>query len=92
MHAVRIDLIGRKMFYDFFRKIGRHPAVFFPVEIVRGVGGVGDVDRLDAAALLLRDALENPLRAGALDANRDPRIFGLEHFASRSAVGNSSAV
>jgi hypothetical protein len=36
---------------------------------MRRVGRVGDVDGLDAAALLLRDALENPLRAGTLDAH-----------------------
>ena len=45
---------------------------------MRGVGRVGDVDGLDAAALLLRDALKDPLRAGALDAHDDPRIFRLK--------------
>ena len=80
MHAVRIDLIGRKMLCHVFGKIGHHPAVLLPVEIMRGVGGVGDVDRLDAAALLLGDALENSLGAGALDPHGDPRILGLENL------------
>ena len=79
VHAVRIDLIGRKMFCDIFGNVGRQPAVLLPVEIMRGIGRVGDVDRLDAAALLLRDALENPLGAGALDAHGDAGIFGLEY-------------
>jgi hypothetical protein len=46
---------------------------------VRGIGAVGDVDRLDAASLLLGDALENPLRPRALHAHGNARIFGLEH-------------
>ena len=62
MHSVRVDLIGRKMLGDVIGNVRRKPAVLFPVEIVRGVGAVGDVDLMDAAALLLRDALENPLR------------------------------
>ena len=53
--------------------------MLFPVEIVRGVGAVGDVDRMDAAALLLRDTLENPLRTRALDAHGNAGIFGFEH-------------
>ena len=48
---------------------------------MRGVGAVGDVDGVDAAPLLLRDALEDPLRARTFDANGDPRIFGFEHLA-----------
>ena len=48
---------------------------------MRGVGGVGDVDGVDAAALLLRDALKDPLRTRALDANRDPWILGFKRLA-----------
>jgi len=46
---------------------------------MRRVGRVGDVDGVDSAALLLRDALENPLGAGTFHAHADPGVFGLEH-------------
>jgi hypothetical protein len=45
---------------------------------MRGIGAVGNVDRIDAARLLLGDALENPLGAGALDPDGDAGIFGFE--------------
>ena len=48
---------------------------------MRRVGAIGDIDRVDAAALLLGDTLVNPLGARALDADRDARIFGLERLA-----------
>ena len=66
-------------------QVRRQPVVLLPFEIMRGIGRVGDVDGLDAAALLLRDALKNPLRAGALDAHGDPGIFRLE--GPRQALG-----
>ncbi len=78
MHAVGIDLIGRKMFGDLGRQIRREPVVFLPVEIMRGVGRVGDVDGVDPAALLLRDALENPLGAGTLHPDADAEVLGFE--------------
>jgi hypothetical protein len=48
---------------------------------VGGIGAVGDVDRIDAAALLLGDALEYPLGAGTFNAHGNPGIFGFEHLA-----------
>jgi len=46
---------------------------------MRRIGRVGDIDCLDAAALLLRDALKNPLGAGAFDTHGDAGISGLEY-------------
>lgn len=48
---------------------------------MREIGGVGDVDRVDAAGLLLCNALVDPLGAGALDPEGDSRIFGLKGLA-----------
>ena len=45
-----------------------------------GVGADHDIGRVDAARLLLPDALEDALRARALDAHRYPWIFRLEAF------------
>src|SRR3569832_808770 len=69
------------MLDDIFGQIWRKPAVLFPFEIMRHVSRIGDVDGVDAAALLLRDTLENPLVAGALHPHRKARIFRLEHLA-----------
>ena len=38
VHAVGIDLIGRKMLGDVFGHVGREPVVLLPVEIMRGIG------------------------------------------------------
>ena len=79
MHSVRVDLIGGKISRHLIGNVWREPAVVFPVEIVRRVGAVGDVDRPNAAALLLGDTLENPLRARTLDAHGNAGIFDFEH-------------
>ena len=84
--AVGIDLVRREVLRHLLRQIRLEPVVLLPVEIMRGVGGVGDVNRLDAAALLLRDALEDALGAGALDAHGDAWIFCLE--GPRDAFGD----
>jgi hypothetical protein len=78
VHAVGVDLIGRKMLCDILRHVRRKPAVLLPVEIMRGIGRVGDIDGVDAAALLLRNALKYPLRTGTFDAHADPGIFRFE--------------
>ena len=38
------------------------------------------IDGVDVAGIFLADALEHPLRAGALDAHRNSRIFRLERL------------
>jgi hypothetical protein len=58
---------------------------------MRGVGRVGDVDGVDTAALLLRDALENPLGTETFHAHADPGYLASNIRASRSAVVSSSA-
>jgi hypothetical protein len=45
---------------------------------MRGVGGVDDIDRMDAAAVFLADAAEHPLGPGAFDSHGDAGIFRLE--------------
>src|SRR5258708_6730497 len=73
-----MDRIRRKMLSDVGGNIGRKPVLGLPVEIMRGVGRVGDVERVNAASLLRGDALENPFGARALAADGDPWIFGFE--------------
>ena len=51
-----------------------------PDDEMGGVRGVHHVDRVDAARILLADALEHALGAGALDAHGDARVFGLERL------------
>ena len=83
--AVGVAVLGREEFRDVLRHIGREPAVALPGDEVRGVRGVDDVGGVDLAAVFLRQALELPLRAGALDPHRDARILRLE------AVGDALA-
>ena len=78
VHSIGVDVIRRKVLRNILGHVRRKPVPGLPVKIVRGVGAVGDVNRIDAASLLLGDALENPLRAGALDADGDAGIFGFE--------------
>src|SRR3977135_4743837 len=63
------------------RNVRSEPAAPLPIEIMRGVRAVGDIDRVNAACLLLPDALEQPLRAGAFHAHRNAGIFRLEQLA-----------
>ncbi len=58
--------------------VGRKQPVARPYDEMRGVGGIDDVDGVDAAAVLLTDALEHPLGPGAFDAASDAGIFHLE--------------
>ena len=48
---------------------------------MRGISRIGDIDRVDAAGLFLRDPLIDPLGAGALDMHRDAGVFGFERLA-----------
>src|SRR5260370_18436973 len=82
--SIRIDLTRRKMPGDIVRNVRRDPVLSFPVKIMRGVGAVGDVDRVDAAGLLLGDALKDPLGARALDTDGYSGIFGFECLAQTS--------
>ena len=79
--AVGIDLVRREIFGDVVGQIGHEPVLRFPIQVVSRIGGVGDIDRIDTAALLLRDTLVDSLGPGALDAHRDAGIFGLERLA-----------
>jgi hypothetical protein len=47
---------------DIFGDVSGEPFLSFPVEIMGGIGRIGDINGDDAAALLLRDTLKNPLR------------------------------
>src|SRR6185503_17786181 len=62
--AVGILVLGRIVFRHVLRNVGREPAVALPHDHVRGIRGVDDVDRMDAARIFLADALEHALRAG----------------------------
>ena len=73
-----VDLIRREVLCDIIGNVGRQPFLLFPVEKMRRVGAVADVDRMNAARLLLADALVDPLGPRALDAHRDAGIFGLK--------------
>jgi len=86
MHAVGVDLIGWKMPCDIFRNVGCEPVVLLPVEIMRGIGRVGDVDRINATGLLLRDTLEDSLCARTLHAYAYAWIFRLERL--RQTLGD----
>ena len=48
---------------------------------MRGIGAVDHVDGADAGGKFLRDPLEQPLRAGALDLHGNAGIFCLERLA-----------
>src|SRR5262249_26390991 len=61
-------------------------AFALPYDEMRGVGGIHDIDRVDAAAVLLTDALKHPLGPGALDPAGDTRIFRLER--ARDLLGD----
>src|SRR4051812_41986848 len=56
----------------------REPVVAFPRDEMRSVGTERDIDRRDAACLLLTDALEDALRTGPLNAHGDAWICCLE--------------
>jgi hypothetical protein len=81
IHSIGIDLIRREMLRDIVGEVRREPAPSLPVKIMRGVGAVGDVDRVDAASLLLGDTLEYPLSTRAFDADGYSGIFGFECLA-----------
>ena len=79
-HAVGVLVLGRIVLRDVLRHERRQQAVALPDDEVRGVGGVHRIDRVDAAAVFLADALEHALGAGALDAHGDAGIFRLERL------------
>ena len=74
-------MIRRKIFRDVVGQIRREPIFRLPVEIMRGISRIGDVNRVDAAGLLLRDPLIDPLGAGALDVDHDAGVLGFERLA-----------
>jgi hypothetical protein len=49
---------------------------------MRGIRRIHHIDRADVAGIFLADALEHPLRSGALDAHCYPRYFASNAFAS----------
>ena len=78
--AVRIDGLRRKVSRHVFRHMRREPAAAFPGDEMGRVGAQHHVDRLDAACLLLSDALEDALRARPLDPRDNSRIGRLERL------------
>src|SRR6187200_80850 len=68
------------MLRDVLRHEWRKPAAALPRDEMRRIGRYRDIGRVDAARLLLADALEDALRTGALHAHGDPRILRLESF------------
>ena len=64
-------MLGGKL-RDILRHVRQQDAIALPDDEMRGVGGVDNVDGVNVAGIFLADALEHPLRAGALDAHRDP--------------------
>src|SRR5207253_9262207 len=77
--TVDIAMFGG-IFRDILGHIGGKDAVALPDDEMRGIGGIDHVDRANVAGIFLADALEYALRAGALDAHSDARIFGFERF------------
>ena len=73
-------VLGRIEFRDVLRHVRRQNAVALPDDEMRGVGRIHHIDGVDVAGIFLADALEHALRAGALDAHRDARIFRLERL------------
>ena len=90
---VGIAVLGGIVLRDLLGHVRGEPAVALPDDEMRGVGGVDDVDGMDAAPVFLANALEHALGAGALDAHRDAGILRLEaRLATRSDTGRSIAV
>ena len=52
-----------------------------------GVGGVDHVGDLDVGLELLHEALEDPLGAGPVDLDLDPRVRGLEELGDLLGAG-----
>src|SRR5262249_27875902 len=52
----------------------------FPHDEMGGIGGIDDVDGMNAARVFLADALEHALGAAALHAHVDAGIFRLERL------------
>src|SRR6266545_959764 len=71
MQGVRIVIGLVEMLGDLFGQVGREPAVALPDDAVRLIGGIDHVDRANVALVLLVNALEDALGAGALDAHGD---------------------
>ncbi len=76
--AVDIPVLRRIEFGDILRHVRRENAVALPDDEMRGIGRIHHVDGVDVAGIFLTDALEHALRAGALDAHGNARIFRLE--------------
>ena len=81
VQPVCVDMLRRKMLDHVLAHVGRKPAIALPRQKMSRIRAGDDVDGIDMAVLLLTNALKYPLRARALDANGDPRIFRLEHLA-----------
>ena len=90
--SVGILVFGGIVLRHVLRHERRQPAVALPHDKVGGIRGVYDIDRVDVAAVLLVDALEHALGAGALDAQATPGNFASNDFAIRSARGRSTEV
>ena len=67
-------------FCNILRHIGRQDAIALPDDEMRGIGRIHHIDGVNVAGVFLADALEHALGAGALDADRDARIFRLERL------------
>ena len=80
-YAVGILVLGRIEFGDVFRNIRLEHALILPVDQMRGVRRIDDVDRMNIGGVFLPDTLQDAFGARALDLAGDARIFGLEGLA-----------
>jgi hypothetical protein len=69
--AVRVLVLGGVMLRHVLGHEGLEPALLLPDDQMGGIRRVDHVDRMDVAAVLLPDALEDALRARALHAAGD---------------------
>src|SRR5207237_10699676 len=84
--AAGLLVLGRVVRRYVLREIGRQDAVALPDDEMSRIRAVDHVHCVDAAAVLLADALEDPLAAGALHPHGDARILRLERL--RDALGD----
>src|SRR5262245_21261293 len=76
--AIRIYPIARQILCHILGHIGRDPVLALPEDEVCGVGAAYEIDRIDAAVLLLLDPLKDSFSPGTLNPRGNPRIPCLE--------------
>src|SRR5262249_57443973 len=71
--AVGVLVLDRIIFGDVLGQVGFEHSFAFPHDEMGGIGGIDDVDAMNAARVFLADALEHALGAPAVRADGDAR-------------------